>query len=390
MLESDQELADVVAALTSGDQAALAAALLRARAISARLGQELHWTSGASVTPGWDAKALAKTLIDMKREHQPTKLVSDLVVAYAGELHGEHVTTIYGARAAERLDVAEKFAIVPLTGDDHHDQSMLGLEWAEQLSHDTALTMAATDRHARKRPDFEPIEAKMLQEIEEVLGIVSLVCRRGIFRGIQWSRSPNWLWPGVGRTTALGEVPIVRGLTPHLITAEEAAECRRLHPLLVQLPDKARNVLTFSLRSYRKAVKRPLLEQAAVAITVAIEGLLMQGQQGDLVQSVSMRGAWLLARDVSERLAYADALRTAYKLRNDFVHGGGIKLGWSLNAGSAERQELKLVESLYERMVVRLLEHGVPTADQWTEIVLGRPFAEVMKRETKNAPPPRG
>ncbi len=385
MEATQQDFDGIRSALEAGDKAGLELALSQCGALSGKLGQTLLWSSGC-VSPSWDARALASLLLQKAPTNQAATLVQDLLTAWVtGELQGEHVATIYGARTNQPLDVGEKFAIVPLTPSELLDDPSVSADWARDHSHDTALTMRVTDRQCRKRVPFVDVETRMLQEMEEALGIVSLVCRCGIFRGVHWSRSENWLWPSASRLVTLGEMPAARHMAPHLITPDEAADCRRLHALLIKLPHKTRNVVAFSLRGYRMAVNRLLLEQVAVPITVAIEGLLVQDSQENLAQNVSMRGAWLLASNASERVEYAALLRMVYRLRSDFVHSGGIKTGWALDAGQELREEVRRVEELYRRMVVKLLEQGIPTSEQWTEIVLGRDLSEVMAPAERDA-----
>jgi len=383
---TSEDLDPLRSAMERRDERALEAALTNCKALMGRLSQPIYWSSGRE-SPGASAKWFAQHLVNKVHSRGASKTLHDFVEIYAtGTVRGEHIATIYGVRTEAPLQIGEGFSVVPLAPGEPPGEPEREEQWARYFPHTTALTMSVTDRQCRNRNPKTPEEdqTEVLRKMEEVLGVLSVACRRGIFRGIHWGRSENCLWH-LGLGLILNEVPVASPMSNPVVTPEQAAECRRLHPLLLRLSDKPRNVLSFSLRGYRRAVDQPMLEQLAVPLTVAFEGLLMQGEQGDLVQNVSLRGAWLLGRDAAERTQYAALLRSLYKVRNAFVHTGGRQLGWGLCAGDKELQEIREAEKLYPQMVVRLLEHGVPTGDQWTEIILGRDFGEVMGAAGQNA-----
>ena len=111
-----------------------------------------------------------------------------------------------------------------------------------------------------------------------------------------------------------------------------------------------------------KSTSDPL--DQSIDIRVALEALFCQAERNEeLTLRLSLRGAWYLGSNGTERKHYFDTLRDAYRLGSTAVHGGAINVG-----DPAIAQLLSESQKLCRDAILKRLDEGAEP--DWTALVL--------------------
>lgn len=125
-------------------------------------------------------------------------------------------------------------------------------------------------------------------------------------------------------------------------------------------------LLKIPLDRYIRSKQGGTLTDICIDLGIALEALLLheiEGDHGELNHRLSLRGAWLLAKNLEDRLTIFSQLKKGYGLRSKAVHRGLVK------ESEQNRQIVEDARTLCEKILRRFLEIG--HAPDWGNLVLG-------------------
>jgi|GEM_PF-5124024 len=171
------------------------------------------------------------------------------------------------------------------------------------------------------------------------------------------------LWAGEGSAKALPEFNII---TCNKISMDENKMEQYLSYLLNSDENK-RQFIEERLRHYNIARIRQNDREQALELRLLIEMLLLNGENsGEISETISLRGSWLLGKTVDERRTYYTILKKAYSLSSSAVHGNYKE----------KAVNKKIIEDFFDickKILITFMESSfIPrTRIEWQTVVLG-------------------
>ena len=111
------------------------------------------------------------------------------------------------------------------------------------------------------------------------------------------------------------------------------------------------------------------LDDSFIDLRIALEALYLKDFTNENSQEMRFRlalfGAWYLGGDFEERQTIRKTLRDAYDRASGVVHGGGLELNES------NRKLLADAQDLCRRGILRLIDEGMPSTEEWGNLILG-------------------
>jgi hypothetical protein len=155
--------------------------------------------------------------------------------------------------------------------------------------------------------------------------------------------------------------------------AVSVEQIRELVPTIrrfLELSTTTREALSIPLLRLNEAVRRQQSVSRAVDLGIALESLLLTESSNNTLL-FSVRGAWLLGKDVKDRAQIMKRLKRLYKHRSEAVHSGKLS---TKNPADGELIEKELKDGLIfcAAAIKRIIDlGGLP---EWDSVLIGGSF----------------
>ena len=110
-------------------------------------------------------------------------------------------------------------------------------------------------------------------------------------------------------------------------------------------------------------------EDSFIDLRIALEALYLKDFTNEYSQEMRFRlalfGAWHLGDDLEKRQTIRKTLRDAYDRASGVVHGRDLEFNES------NRKLLADAQDLCRRGILRLIEEGIPSPEEWGDLILG-------------------
>lgn len=374
---------EILAAVRAKDKEALHDILVRTPSVAEHDGTSIGpWPVAGRI----DLKQVAANTLRNAEESSAEVALVELTRFFINRSYEfEQTSLIYGTNVREPFDLGYNWTIEPARESvlkwPSRDPFSLA-HWTQTHQHHTCITFKGNHRwKTLKSESFAEDVPNLSRDFEDrervILGILSLALGSPVAIGISGGRvrmpMTTWDGPHAGCGVLLGVNEISSPATINQLQDARALLCG-----LADLPRDKQTAVEFSLANYRRALVPIDPTQAAIAITVAIEGLLLANEPSETItQTMALRAAWFLASTPDERLRVFEQIVGVYAIRSDLVHTGGSKWGLDETVKPHRRthKQRRIHEAavraaivLYQDLAKKLILVGFPP---WKKLILG-------------------
>ena len=180
---------------------------------------------------------------------------------------------------------------------------------------------------------------------------------------------------GLGRSLPIGtshKYDFDNGVDSVVLPEESIAniDIGKLRNTLSTVKDLTSREINLAIERWSRS-KRSMssLEDSFIDLRIALEALYLKDFANENSQEMRFRlalfGAWYVGESFEERKDIRKILRTAYDRASGVVHGGHLEIDES------NRELLSGAQDLCRRGILKLIEDGIPSAEEWGNLVLG-------------------
>ncbi|MFM0395216.1 hypothetical protein [Paraburkholderia phytofirmans] len=217
-------------------------------------------------------------------------------------------------------------------------------------------------------PDLSSDEHRLIEILTALLTLAG-PCSPAIFKsyteledGQLMKEQTGWMWSVPQEETKVSSN-----------IAVSVEQIRELVPIIYrffELSATTREALSIPLLRLNEAVRRQQSVSRAVDLGIALESLLLTDSSNNTL-FFSVRGAWLLGKDVEDRARIVKQLKRLYKYRSEAVHSGKLSVKKPSDVELIEK-ELKDGLIFCATAIKRIIDHG--DLPQWDSILIGGDF----------------
>ncbi len=198
----------------------------------------------------------------------------------------------------------------------------------------------------------------LLHEARNVLGVLGI---HPVYRTF-WVQPVDWLMSS-GITSGSQFAP---GGFYERETAVPVEQAEAIAAAYFELPARRRNDwLRIPLDRLGRAAREGDFADRAIDLGIALESLLLRDtdDRGELGFRLSLRGAWLLGENETQRLEILASLKALYKLRSKAAHSGHVERSAKTSDTIARATEI------CRALIAKMIE--LQCKVDWEQIVLG-------------------
>jgi hypothetical protein len=287
------------------------------------------------------------------------------------------VLAISGIKTIGRIKLGPDVSLIPITELPPSPQRGMALgqkpisAFGPRFAIPSALTTSFLFRPVFYRPkEPQPPEEmgahiptaraqSLLEEAVDLLSVLGIYPNIGMF----WVQPDDWLMSG-GMTSGWGHSSSGENFRHEIEVPAREVEALSAGYFSLD-PQKRNKMLRIPLDRLGRAGRERDFADRAIDLGIALESLLLHDIQahGELSFRLSLRGAWLIGSNPTERLEIQRSLRKLYELRSQAVHAGFVEQ--STNTRSAIDRATAICRTLIRKLID--LECDI----DWSQAVVG-------------------
>ncbi|SMH50842.1 HEPN domain-containing protein [Mesorhizobium australicum] len=157
---------------------------------------------------------------------------------------------------------------------------------------------------------------------DEVMRAFSLIPKCLAYMTVRWAEHPNWRdHPRPGHGFSSGSRPF-----PHYRKGSvfDGDVLMSAWQNWISYDEKRKEKLHVPLERIMLSAAETHVVDKLIDLSIALESMLLDGEQGELAYKIAVRGAWLISRNPSERIENYKLIKKLYGMRSKAVHTGNL------------------------------------------------------------------